>query len=329
MRYIILLLAVTFWGGDVWAETKPGIRLEGVKSPFPEQLYTFTSQGEELEMSYMDIRPEVDSKGTVVLLHGKNFSGTYFEETAQALLKQGYRVVMPDQIGFGKSTKPQHYQYSFHQLAQNTNALLKSIGVNSATILGHSMGGMIAVRYALMYPEQTEAVVLLNPIGLEDWKAKGVPYQNVDTWYQTELKQSAERIRAYQLDAYYDGNWKPQYDPWVEQLVSFTKSEEYPLMAWNQALTYDMIFTQPVVYEFPQVKAPVLLIIGQRDTTALGKNLVAPELRKQLGNYPELGRAVAAAFKNSQLVELEGIGHLPHIEDFQGFINPLLGFLDR
>lgn len=329
MRYIILLLAVTFWGGDVWAETKPGIRLEGVKSPFPEQLHAFTSQGEELEMSYMDIRPEIDSKGTVVLLHGKNFSGTYFEETAQALLKQGYRVVMPDQIGFGKSTKPQHYQYSFHQLAQNTNSLLKSIGVNSATILGHSMGGMIAVRYALMYPEQTEAVVLLNPIGLEDWKAKGVPYQNVDTWYQAELKQSAERIRAYQLDAYYDGNWKPQYDPWVEQLVSFTKSEEYPLMAWNQALTYDMIFTQPVVYEFPQVKAPVLLIIGQRDTTALGKNLVAPELRKQLGNYPELGRAVAAAFKNSQLVELEGIGHLPHIEDFQGFINPLLGFLDR
>jgi len=305
-----------------------GIRLEDFDYPFPVANYAFESQGVELEMTYMDVSPEETPKGTVVLLHGKNFSGAYFEETASALLAAGYRVVMPDQIGFGKSSKPAHYQYSFQQLAKNTHDLLESIGVEKAQVLGHSMGGMVATRFALMYPEMTESLTLLNPIGLEDWKAKGVPYVSIDQWYQSELKKTADKIKAYQLDSYYDGVWKEAYDPWVELLAKFIESPDYPRMAWNQALTYDMIFTQPVVYEFSDIKVPTLLIIGQRDTTALGKNLVSPEKKAQLGNYPELGRAAQAAIPGAQLVELEGLGHLPHIEAFDRFWTPYFEFLD-
>jgi len=87
------------------------------------------------------------------------------------------RVIAPDQIGFCKSTKPERYQYSFQQLAQNTHALLEKLGVKKATLIGHSTGGMLAARYALMYPDETEQLVMINPIGLEDWKAKGVPFQ--------------------------------------------------------------------------------------------------------------------------------------------------------
>jgi len=100
-------------------------------------------------------------------------------------------------------------------------------------------------------------------------------------------------------------------------------------MAWNQALTYDMIFTQPVVYEFPQVKVPTLLIIGQRDRTALNKAKAPPEVRDTLGNYPQLGRAAAAAIPGAELVELDGLGHLPHIEAFDRFIGPYVNFLKR
>jgi pimeloyl-ACP methyl ester carboxylesterase len=72
---------------------------------------------------------------------------------------------------------------------------------------------------------------------------------------------------------------------------------------------------------------PVLLIIGQRDHTAPGKNLAPPEARKKLGNYPELGRKTAAAIPHAQLVELDGLGHLPQIEAFPRFIKPLTDFL--
>ena len=57
---------------------------------------------------------------------------------------------------------------------------------------------MLAVRYALMYPRETEQLVLVNPIGLEDWKAKGVPSISIDDWYARELKTSADGIRRYE-----------------------------------------------------------------------------------------------------------------------------------
>ena len=93
--------------------------------------------------------------------------------------KEGFRVIVPDQVGFGKSTKPKTFQYTFQQLALNTKTLLDSLGINKITVLGHSMGGMIAVRFALMYPETTEKLVLENPLGLEDWKLK-VPYTPIN-----------------------------------------------------------------------------------------------------------------------------------------------------
>ena len=104
----------------------------------------------------------------------------------RALVAAGYRVVAPDQIGFCKSTKPERYQYSFQQLAANTHALLASLGARSVVLIGHSTGGMLAARYALMYPDEVSALVLVNPIGLEDWKALGVPALTVDQWIERE-----------------------------------------------------------------------------------------------------------------------------------------------
>jgi pimeloyl-ACP methyl ester carboxylesterase len=244
------------------------------------------------------------------------------------LSQAGFRVIMPDQVGFGKSSKPQHFQYSFHLLAQNTKRLLDSLGVEKVSVLGHSMGGMLATRFVLMYPERVEKFILENPIGLEDYKVK-VPYQSVDALYQNELKQDFEKIKAYQQESYYGGQWKPEYDKWVAMLAGWTKSPDYPIIAWNAALTAEMIYTQPVVYEFEKIKVPTLLIIGQRDRTALGKALVSEEVKKTLGNYPALGKKTHQAIQHSALVELDNTGHLPHIENFDLFIKPLLQFLQQ
>jgi pimeloyl-ACP methyl ester carboxylesterase len=109
--------------------------------------------------------------------------------------------------------------------------------------------------------------------------------------------------------------------------AEFQGSADYPRMAWDQALTSDMIFTQPVCYEFENLKMPVLLIIGQADRTAIGKELTSGEVKKALGNYSELGRKTAALIPNAKLVELDGVGHLPQIEAFPQFIEPLQVFL--
>ena len=66
-----------------------------------------------------------------------------------------------------------------------------------------------------MYPRETAGLVVVNPIGLEDWKAKGVPFVTIDQLYERELKTSFDSIKKYQLSTYYAGEWKPQYDRWV------------------------------------------------------------------------------------------------------------------
>jgi pimeloyl-ACP methyl ester carboxylesterase len=278
-------------------------------------------------MAYMDLKPDREPSGTIVLLHGKNFSGAYWKETAIALRDAGLRVIMPDQIGFGRSSKPDRFQFTFQQLATHTRSLLHSLGVKRAHVLGHSMGGMLAARYALMFPDEVHSLTLLNPLGLEDWKAKGVPHRTVDALYQQELAQNADKIRAYQRENYYDGQWRPEYDPWVEMLVTFTRSPDYPRMAWVQALTGEMIHTQPVYYEFGAITPRTLLIIGTRDRTAPGKDQAPPALRAKLGNYLELGRTATAAIPKAELVELDGIGHAPHLEAFPRFVEPLTKFI--
>ncbi|WP_175150019.1 alpha/beta fold hydrolase [Paraburkholderia ultramafica] len=301
-----------------------GPELQGFNYPAPVERFDFTSQGLPLQMAYMDVKPAHPNGRTAVLLHGKNFCGATWDATIHRLSDAGYRVIAPDQIGFCKSSKPEHYQYSFQQLARNTHALLESLGVSDVTMIGHSTGGMLAIRYALTYPHATQQLVLVNPIGLEDWKAKGVPSLSVDQWYERELKTSADGIRRYEQSTYYAGQWRADYEPWVQMLAGMYRGPGKQIVAWNSALLYDMIYTQPVVYELGQLSMPTLLLIGQKDVTAIGKDAAPAAVRAKIGHYPELGKAAAKAIPHATLVEFAGLGHAPQMQDPQAFHQALL-----
>ena len=302
-----------------------GPELQGFKYPYPLQHFQFQSQGKTLQMGYMDVAPKGQANArTVVLMHGKNFCGATWEGSIKALSDAGYRVIAPDQIGFCSSSKPDHYQYSFQQLATNTHQLLEQLGIQKATFIGHSTGGMLATRYALMYPEQTEQLALVNPIGLEDWKALGVPSLTVDQWNARELKVNAEGIRKYQLNTYYVGRWKPEYERWVDMYAGLANGPGRTLVAWNSALIYDMIFTQPVYYEFKNLQMPTLLLIGTSDNTAIGKDIAPPAVKARLGNYAVLGKQVAELIPHATLVEFPGLGHAPQMEEPARFHKALL-----
>jgi pimeloyl-ACP methyl ester carboxylesterase len=320
----VLLLPLPAHAAD---EPAYGPELQGFDYPWPVSHFRFTSQGEALDMAYMDVAPDHPNGRTVVLLHGKNFCAATWQSTITALTKAGFRVIAPDQIGFCKSTKPTHYQYSFQQLAANTRALLDLLHIDTATVAGHSTGGMLAIRYGLMYPQDVDRLVLVDPIGLEDWKAKGVPWQSVDAWYEQERDTSAERIREYERTTYYAGTWTPAYETWVQMLAGMYRGPGRDIVAWNSALLYDMIYTQPVVYELPHLAMPVLLIIGDKDTTAIGKALAPAKIRPTLGNYPALGQEVAAAIPNAKLIEFPDLGHAPQIQAPDAFHQALLQWL--
>ena len=186
------------------------------------------------------------------------------------------------------------------------------------------MGGMLASRYALMYPETVERLVLVNPLGLEDWQAKGIPYATLDAAFQGELKTGFESIKAYQQRFYYKGTWKPEFDRWAQMLAGLYAGDGEQAVAWNQAQTSDMVFTQRVVHEFPNISVPTTLMIGGKDRTAPGANRAAPEVQKTLGLYQQLGRAAAKAMPNAALVEFPELGHSPQVEAPDEFHKALL-----
>ena len=327
-KYILLAILMICPFAFAVADNIPALdaRLDGVKYPYKVSYLPLDEQQQHLEMAYMDINADEPNGKTVLLLHGKNFNGSYWESTVLQLTKAGYRVVVPDQIGFGKSSKPAMFQYSFQQLASNTNLLLQHLGVKDVTVVGHSIGGMLAIRFALMYPKQTKALVLEDPLGLEDWKLY-IPYHTVDQLYQIELKQNLASIKSYQQNSYFHGTWKHEYDQGLAFQYGWVKGSDHALIAWTSALTSDMAFTQPVLYEFSQLKMPTLMIVGDLDRTVLTKALAPANVAKQLGNYPVLAKKAVASMPNARLIIIPGVGHVPHIEDPKDFYAVFMPFI--
>lgn len=301
------------------------ISLEGYAYPYKVDFLPLTIEGQDLRMAYMDVKPQGKENGTVLLLHGKNFFGAYWKNTIRLLTENGYRVIVPDQIGFGKSSKP-NIHYSFHLMAANTKKLLDNLGIKQAVVVGHSMGGMVAIRFALMYPETVAKLVLENPIGLEDYRPI-IPYASVEELYRNELNAGDEAIRNYHKG--YFVHWKPEFGEYAEVAVRWKRSGEYPRQAMSSALTYEMIYEQPVCHEFGDIKAKTLLVIGQSDRTVVGKARVKKEMLPLAGRYPELGRRTAKLIAGSELVEIPETGHIPHLEAPERFHQALLQFLAK
>ena len=306
-----------------------GPNLERFDYPYPVERFRTNAQGSAIEIAYMDLRPRRPNGRTVVLLHGKNFCGATWGDTAHALAVGGYRVVVIDQLGFCKSSKPAAFQYSFHQIGELDLKLIDSLGVDRFVLIGHSMGGMLATRMALIHPLRIERLVLVNPLGLADRLAEGVPYADIDTLRADETRTTAETIKAYQLKTYYHGRWRPDYDRWVEMLAGMYRGAGKPIVAAAQARATEMIETQPVAYEFGRLRVPTTLMIGMLDTTAFGKERAPLELRARLPPVPALARRVAGQIPEARLIAFDDLGHAPQVEAPLRFQTALLKLLDE
>ncbi len=204
--------------------------------------------------------------------------------------------------------------------------LLDYLGVNKVNVIGHSMGGMLAARFALMYPETVDKVIFENPIGLEDYRTF-VPYLTLPELYAKELSATYESMKKYQMTYY--PVWKPEYEQYVQSQAEQLNKSYYSDIALANALTTQMIYEQPVVYEFKNIKAPALLIIGQEDRTIVGKDKLPQEMKVKYGQYPQLGKKIAGEMTNAKLIELDGIGHIPHIQSLTDFKKAVLEFLNN
>jgi pimeloyl-ACP methyl ester carboxylesterase len=304
-----------------------GIGLEGFPYPHPVSMLALSEDDESLRMAYMDVRPTGTANGrTVLLLHGRNFPASYWDTVIEALAGAGYRVVVPDQIGFGKSTKPT-FALSFDMLASHTVKLLDHLQIQRADIVAHSMGGMLAVRLARAYPTRIEKIVLEAPIGLEDYRNFAPPVETAQIMAQ-EDRLTAEGYRT-QLMTNYSLTLPPEaITPFIEARMRIKGAAEYPRWLLAFVNSYQMIYSQPVVYEIPLVQQPVLFIMGGNDRNAPGRGFAPMELRARMGDNTRLARELAARMPNGKVEVYDGIGHLVHMEAVSRFNASTLAFLN-
>jgi 4,5:9,10-diseco-3-hydroxy-5,9,17-trioxoandrosta-1(10),2-diene-4-oate hydrolase len=107
----------------------------------------------------------------VIFLHGagtgasgySNFKGNY-----PAFAQAGYRCIVPDLLGYGLSSKPDIEQYDLDFFIAGVKGLVDALGLKHITLLGNSLGGAVALGYALAHPQDVKRLILMAPGGVED-----------------------------------------------------------------------------------------------------------------------------------------------------------------
>ncbi|SFJ99234.1 alpha/beta hydrolase [Bradyrhizobium sp. Gha] len=304
-----------------------GISLEGFAYPHPVHLLPVVNDGEQLSMAYMDVAPEQPNGRTVVLLHGRNFPSSYWADVIKMLNEAGYRVVVPDQIGFGKSSKPAG-DLHFDNLARNTIALLDHLEIDKADIVAHSLGGMLGVRIARAYPDRVSHLVLTAPIGLEDYRLY-VPPTPTEKIIETEDKLTADGYRKQLQTNYAIRLPSEAITPFIDARFNIKGSPDYP--RWLRAFVSSgqMIYREPVAHEIPEITEPTLFIMGADDHNAPGRPNAPEALRPRMGQNAELAKAFAAKMPNARAEVIPDTGHLVFLEAPDKFKELVLGFLRR
>jgi pimeloyl-ACP methyl ester carboxylesterase len=323
-----VLLALPFMPASAAEPREPyGIGLEGYPYPYPVNLLPLTNDGEQLRMAYMDVAPVQPNGRVVVLLHGRNFPASYWAPVIKTLTEAGYRAVVPDQIGFGKSSKPSG-ELHFDTLARNTIALLDHLGIAKADIVAHSLGGMLGVRIARAYPDRVNHLLLAAPIGLEDYRMY-VPPTPTEKILENEDKLTAEGYRK-QLENNYSPKIPPdQITPFIDARFNIKGSAEYP--RWLRAFvsSAQMIYREPVVHEIPLITEPTLFIMGADDHNAPGKPNAPEGLRPKMGQNADLAKALAAKMPNARTEVIANAGHLVFLDAPAKFNELMLAFLAK
>jgi pimeloyl-ACP methyl ester carboxylesterase len=304
------------WGEEPPAEPDPAwpvtaVDYSNVPYPYPVSFLTVELFGDVHRMAYMDVAPTGTPNGrTIALFHGMNFFAAAYEPTIEALSAAGFRVLAIDRLGYGRSSKPDVH-YNLHMPARNTKALLDALDIQRAAIVGHSMGGMVATRFAATYPDVTTHVVMINQIGLTDqrqsrpWTDPEVLYRNVlETDYQSVLRGHRR---------YYPRGWKPEYLEWVKVQYGLTRSGDWPRFARVRAAQIQILYEDPVVYEWQHITSKALVIGGSDDR-------LSPD-------YPAAARHVAESLQNAELYLFPGVGHAPAFEIPEAFHGELIRFL--
>lgn len=223
------------------------------------------------------------------------------------LLALNYNVIIPDLRNHGQS--PHSSNFNYNNMAEDIVELMDDLELNSAVIMGHSMGGKVAMQFALQHPEKTDKLIVVD-ISMRQYDERQYQIDIIEAMMAVDFQRAASRTEI------------------SEALKLSIKDEKFRLfimknlyrkshteLAWrpdlkNIYLNIDRVFegiTGNGVYN-----GPSLFVQGSDSDYVLQSDLPAI-----LQNFPQ------AVFK-----EVSDSGHWVHADNPEGFLNAISGFLD-
>jgi proline-specific peptidase len=269
---------------------------------------------------------ESEGKLPVVLLHGGPGGAHYYLETLEALADTGRRAIFYDQIGCGKSDLPEDESlWVVETFVEELDVVRRELGLDRVHLFGNSWGGMLAMEYALTRPRGLESLILASsPASMPQWVEET---GKLRAQLPPDVQAVLDRHEA-------DGTTAdPEYE---EAATVFYKRHVCRVDPWPDSVlrTFQFIAEHGVVYntmngpsEFhvtgnlrhwsvvdrlEEIDAPTLVVTGEHDEAT-----------------PAINRTVAGGIPGAESVIYPGASHMAHVEDTEGYVRLLDGFLSR
>lgn len=248
---------------------------------------------------------------TLILLHGLGSCVETWKYTISPLAPH-HRVYAIDLVGCGRSDKPSA-TYSLVDQAQFLKAFMDALGIKSTSLIGNSMGGGVALQFALLFPQQVEKLVLANSLGLG--KEIALTLRLASLPVVSQLFRPSRRSTAVVLkQSVYDS--AVITDDWVElfyQIATLPGAQEALQRQIKANINFWGVRSSiygAIVAQLATISAPTLVIWGQQDR-------VLPVAHAQ----------VAKRMPNACLQIFNFCGHWPQVEQPEKFNTLTLEFL--
>lgn len=304
----------------------------GTQAPLPFQSFPYQSlRGEawpeqrlELDagfaITYVELNPQGEK--TLLFVHGLGSYLKFWRYQLDELAGKGYRVIAIDLPGYGKSDKPSSFPYTMEAFAAVVHEVIEKLGLDRPILVGHSMGGHVAMTHAIVYPGEARALVLTAPAGLEKFSARE------RAWFaavvRTELIAGATEediwgsVRASNFMHFRDELlWM------IEERVRVARTPEFAAYVHANVMSVRGLSQTDFVREnLGKIAVPTLIVFGSADALIPNPFLHGGRPREIMG-FGHRG------IRGSELVELRGCGHSLQLDCPVPYNAAVTSFLSR
>ncbi len=271
-------------------------------------------------VEYVELNP--DGRETMLFVHGLGSNLKFWRYQLDTFAGEGYRVVALDMLGYGKSDKPATFPYSMEAMADVVHELAQALDIERPILVGHSMGGHIALTYAIRFPDDLSALILTSPAGFEVFSRREKVWFR-DAFSSALVKGATEEAIWGNVRSNNFGRWRPEYEWLIEERVRVAKTPEFDQYAYaNVKSVQGLTQTDFVRQNLDRIKVPTLIVYGTRDR-------LIPNPFMHGGATGDVMAYGHAHIKGSQMIPLAGCGHMVQIDCSQPFNEDVREFLRK